>query len=138
MRVGNSVFVDSGAWIALAVSKDPLHARAAETWREIGIAGYAVHTSVPVIIESFTFLSRNTDQSIAMAWRESLAQMPRLKTLECTVEDLSDSWKYFERRDFHKLSAVDATSFVLMKKFGIRKAFAFDHHFASAGFSMVG
>jgi predicted nucleic acid-binding protein len=36
------------------------------------------------------------------------------------------------------LSAVDATNFVLMEREGIRVAFAFDHHFASAGFRLVG
>ena len=36
------------------------------------------------------------------------------------------------------LSAVDATSFVLMERTGIREAFTFDHHFASVGFRLVG
>jgi predicted nucleic acid-binding protein len=38
----------------------------------------------------------------------------------------------------HKLSAVDATSFVIMTQHDIRTAFAFDHHFAVVGFRMVG
>jgi predicted nucleic acid-binding protein len=33
---------------------------------------------------------------------------------------------------------VDATSFVLMKRLKLRRAFAFDQHFAQAGFQMVG
>ena len=45
---------------------------------------------------------------------------------------------YFARRDLHKLSAVDATSFVLMTRNKIRRAFAFDHHFAKVGFQLVG
>lgn len=36
------------------------------------------------------------------------------------------------------LSAVDATSFAIMEREGIRRAFAFDHHFAAVGFLMVG
>lgn len=36
------------------------------------------------------------------------------------------------------LSAVDAVSFVLMRRERIRTAFAFDHHFAAAGFRLVG
>jgi predicted nucleic acid-binding protein len=36
------------------------------------------------------------------------------------------------------LSAVDAISFVLMAQRRIRVAFAFDSHFAAAGFRMVG
>ncbi len=32
MRQGEAVFVDSGAWIALALSRDALHARTLEQW----------------------------------------------------------------------------------------------------------
>ena len=32
MRHGQAVFVDSGAWIALALSRDPLHEQAREQW----------------------------------------------------------------------------------------------------------
>jgi predicted nucleic acid-binding protein len=39
--------------------------------------------------------------------------------------------------DLHKLSAVDATSFAIMKRERIRLAYAFDHHFAAAGFRLV-
>ena len=37
-----------------------------------------------------------------------------------------------------KVSAADATSFVLMTKAKIRTAFTFDYHFATAGFRIVG
>jgi hypothetical protein len=43
-----------------------------------------------------------------------------------------------DHEDLHKLSAVDALSFVLMAERRIRVAFAFDGHFAAAGFRMVG
>lgn len=52
--------------------------------------------------------------------------------------DLNRAWSYFQRPDLHKLSAVDATSFVLMERERIRMAFAFDHHFVMTGFRMVG
>jgi predicted nucleic acid-binding protein len=32
VRTGELVFVDTGAWIALALTRDPLHARARATW----------------------------------------------------------------------------------------------------------
>ncbi|MSO34839.1 MAG: hypothetical protein EXQ50_12155 [Acidobacteria bacterium] len=54
------------------------------------------------------------------------------------TRDLERAWPYFERTDLHKLSAVDALSFVLMAERRIRVAFAFDAHFATAGFRVVG
>lgn len=63
-----------------------------------------------------------------MAWRVSLDGLPRFRLLECTRADLAKAWSYFERRDLHKLSAVDATTFVLMKREKLKIAFAFDVH----------
>ena len=60
------------------------------------------------------------------------------RLLACSAADLTQAWKYFERANLHKLSAVDATSFVLMSRARIRWAFAFDHHFAAVGFRLVG
>ena len=132
------VFVDSGAWIALALTRDPLHPRARATWEQLLGVGVRFHTSVPVVLETFTFLDRNAARNVALAWKDSLTTVPRLKVLPSTVKDLGQAWSYFDRPDLHKLSAVDAVSFVLMTQRRIRVAFAFDSHFATAGFRMVG
>ena len=138
MRAREAVFVDTGAWIALALTRDPLHARAVEAWEEIASERARLHTSVPVILETFTFLDRHARREVAIAWKDSLESVPGLRVLTCSVAEMADAWGYFVRRDLHKLSAVDATSFVLMARRKIRVAFAFDHHFASAGFRSVG
>ena len=138
MRSGELVFVDTGAWIALALTRDPLHPRAFETWARLAGTGAKLHTSASVVVETFTFLDRNTERNVALAWKDSLKVVPRLRVLPCTSRDLEQSWKYFERPDLHKLSAVDALSFVLMAQRRLRVAFAFDGHFATAGFRMVG
>lgn len=138
MRAGELVFVDTGAWIALALTRDPLHARASAAWARLASAGARLHTSASVVVETFTFLDRNTERKVALAWKDSLDAVPRLRVLPCTARDLEQAWKYFERADLHKLSAVDALNFVLMAERRIRVAFAFDGHFATAGFRMVG
>jgi predicted nucleic acid-binding protein len=137
VRRAERVFVDSGAWIALALVRDPLHGRARETWDRLHQASARTYTSVPVVLETFTFLDRNAAREAALAWQHSLATLRRLKILPCTREDLNKAWPYFERRDLHKLSATDAVSFVLMTRRRIRTAFTFDAHFAAAGFRIV-
>jgi len=137
MRQGEAVFVDSGAWIALAASRDPLHGRAREQWDELRSAGTKLHTSVPVLIETFTFLDRNANRDVALAWKQSLYRQRSVKILACELRDLDQSWDYFKRSDLHKLSAVDATSFAIMRRLRIRCAFTFDHHFAVVGFRMA-
>jgi predicted nucleic acid-binding protein len=137
MRRGEPAFVDSGAWIALALSRDPLHERAREQWQLLHDQAARLSTSVPVVIETFTFLERNANRDVALAWKDSIREAA-IKVLPCELRDLDQAWPYFRRKDLHKLSAVDATSFAIMTRAGIRMAFAFDHHFASVGFSLVG
>jgi predicted nucleic acid-binding protein len=137
MRHGQAVFVDSGAWIALALTRDPLHERARERWELLTGAGAKLHTSVPVVIETFTFLHRNANRDVALAWKDQIYRPGTVTLLPCEFADLEQSWDYFRRTDLHKLSAVDATSFAIMKRARIRIAYTFDHHFAAVGFRLV-
>jgi|SRR6516164_2760156 predicted nucleic acid-binding protein len=137
MRQGIAVFVDSGAWIALALSRDPLHIQAREQWDLLQGAGAKLHTSVPVVIETFTFLDRNANRDVALTWKEAVYKAGTVKIFTCELRDLEQSWDYFRRPDLHKLSAVDATSFAIMRRARIRLAYSFDHHFAMVGFRLV-
>src|SRR5262249_6914763 len=105
MRQGEAVFVDSGAWIALALSRDPLHAQAREQWDLLQGHGAKLHTSVPVVIETFTFLARNANPDVALAWKESIYAPSTVRILTCELRDLEESWECFRRADLHKLSA---------------------------------
>ena len=137
MRQREGVFVDSGAWIALALSRDPLHTQAREQWDLLHGSAAKLHTSVPVVIETFTFLDRNANRDVALTWKDSIYKPGTVKILPCELRDLEQSWEYFRRTDLHKLSAVDATSFTIMKRARIRLAFTFDHHFSAVGFRLV-
>jgi len=138
IRQGEAVFVDSAAWIALALSRDPLHLQAREQWELLQGAGAKLYTSVPVVIETFTFLDRNANRQVALAWKESISKPHIVTILACELRDLEQCWQFFKRADFHKLSGVDATSFSIMRRARIRLAYTFDHHFAVAGFKLVG
>ena len=138
IREREDVFVDTGAWIALALKGDPYHSRAIELWDAIRCEGARLHTSIPIVLETFTFLERNTDRSVALSWKDNLDKLRGLELLECTRQDFERAWPYFLRPNLHKLSAVDATSFAIMTRKKIRVAFAFDHHFAAVGFRLVG
>lgn len=138
MREGEAVFVDSGAWIALALSRDPLHEKARDIWTSLLDHGARLFTSIPVVMETFTFLDRNARRDVALRWNDSLGQLGRFEILSCNLDDLERSWSYFKRKDLHKLSAVDASSFAIMQREKLKIAFAFDHHFAVVGFRLLG
>jgi predicted nucleic acid-binding protein len=83
MRRGEAIFVDSGAWIALALSRDPLHAQAREQWELLMQAGARLHTSIPVVIETFTFLDRNAVRDAALAWKEAIYKPGSVRIQPC-------------------------------------------------------
>jgi predicted nucleic acid-binding protein len=93
--------------------------------------------SVPVILETFTYLQRKVSHDLAERWWVSLDEVQFLERVDCTVAELKAAMKYFGKKDLHKLSLVDATSFVLMRKHKLRVAFSFDTHFAAAGFRLA-
>ena len=107
-------------------------------WADITRHRAQVHTSVPVILETFTYWDRKANRSAALSRTDALKRVTGLWVLTRTERELPEVWKHVGREDLHELSAVDASSFALMHSRGIRSAFAFDHHFASAGFRLVG
>lgn len=137
IKPGELVFVDTGAWIALAVLSDPLHERARRGWERVLESGGKVRTSVPVVLETFTYLDRKGSRALATQWRERLEEVPRFEIFSATAIDLSKAWEWLGRPQFNRLGLVDATSFVLMRKERIKWALAFDVHFATAGFRCV-
>lgn len=137
IRAGERVFVDTGAWIALAIVRDSMHERARAIWTSLGEAGARPVVSVPVVLETFTYLQRKVAHELAERWWRSLEHVTFLERVECSSADLAAAMKYFARKDLHKLSLVDATSFVLMRKHKLRVAFSFDTHFAAAGYRLA-
>lgn len=137
IKSGEKVFVDTGAWIALAVVADPLHERALAAWREVLSSGAKLRTSVPVVLETFTYLDRKGSRGLATQWRERLDEVPRFEIYSATAADLVSAWGWLARPQFNRLGLVDATSFVLMRREHIKLALAFDVHFATAGFRCV-
>lgn len=133
IRTSERVFVDTGAWIGLAEVRDPYHERAVIFWDTLSRHGARIVTSVPVVIETFTFLDRRGSRELALRWRDGLQAIPRFQVLSCTRADLEAACKLLDRKDHERVSLVDAISFVLIRRERIRIAFAFDTHFAAAG-----
>lgn len=55
--------------------------------------------------------------------------------IDQSIDD--EAWALLEARPDKEWSLVDASSFVVMKHFGITEALTTDHHFTQAGFMRV-
>jgi uncharacterized protein len=131
------VFVDTGAFIALAITSDPYHHRAVACFEELQSANAQLLTSLHIRIETFTFLQRQVSLLVAETWLLAAEKLKNLRSIDATTADIAAAKGYFAK-GLHKLSLADALSFVVMKKAKCRRAFSFDHHFSSVGFHLVG
>lgn len=124
------IFVDTGAWFAVAVRNDPDHA-AAMAWLESNRE--PLLTTDYILAETATLL-RMRDKTLrghrlAVRVATSLLRGQAGALEKVTENDLQRALGVFRRYHDHLFSFVDCTSFVIMERLGIRQAFAFDSHF---------
>ena len=131
------LFVDTSAWYALALSKDPAHAPLARALRERVAKGVRVVTTNLVVAETHALLLRRVGRGPAEAFARVVRGSPNLvvgSTPDVETAALDEWIGRFADQDF---SLTDAVSFAVMAERGIREALTQDRHFATAGFVMV-
>jgi predicted nucleic acid-binding protein len=130
-------FLDASGWFAALSPKDQRFASAAPYYQSLlGGRGRIVTTNL-VIAEVHALLARASAE-VGVRFLDRVYADPRHETI-WTSRDLEraaiDRWlRPFLRVGF---SLTDAVSFEVMRAHGISRAFAFDQHFAAAGFELV-
>lgn len=124
------IFVDTGAWFAVAVRNDPDH-EAAMRW--LGRNREPLVTTDYVVAETATLI-RMRDKTarghrLAVRVASSILRQQAAILQNVTAADLQKALQVFRDYSDHLFSFVDCTSFVVMERLGIIHAFAFDSHF---------
>lgn len=130
------VFVDTGAWFALADRSDQCHSKAIDLFSNL-LPSRQLVTSNLVIAETQVLIRRNLGHDAAIRFLVNINESPRIQKVysdENLEETALGILKKFSDQDF---SFVDAVSFSIMKKGSIPEAFGFDSHFIVAGFSLL-
>jgi predicted nucleic acid-binding protein len=131
------IFVDTGAFIARYVRRDGHHTRARRVWTEIEKLRNACFTSNFVLDETFTLLGRQTSYSFAAERARALLGSKALTILRPDAEDELAALDLFARFADQEVSFTDCTSFALMRRHRLSRAFTFDRHFVAAGFEVL-
>lgn len=131
------LFIDSSAWIALADKDDLHHKEAASSYPSFFKNYKTLVTSNLVIAETYIVLLKELGHKAAIEFLERIKASPRILKI-CSNENIETEAegilvKYTDQ-DF---SYADTVSFVIMKRQKIRKAFCFDKHFLTAGFTNI-
>jgi uncharacterized protein len=126
------IFVDSSFWISIVARRETRHDAARALFERH--AGSPLVTSTDVRGETWTFLRYRYGHRAAVAFLDRLAAASNTRVAFVDERLHSEALRWVRARDERPYSFVDATSFALMRRLGIRDAFAFDGDFAAAGF----
>ncbi len=124
------IFVDTGAWFAVAVRNDPDHT-AAMRW--LARNREPLVTTDYILAETATLI-RMRDKTarghrLAVRLATSILREEAAILQDVTGQDLQQALDVFRDYTEHLFSFVDCTSFAVMERLGITHAFAFDRHF---------
>ena len=131
------IFVDSGAWFASQVVGDAHHKEAASALRGLIALPVVLVTTNHVGGETYTLLRLTRGHGACRKFLESLDRTRRLERIFVSQDLERRALAILDRSRDRDFSLVDATSFAFMRAERIRHAFAFDSHFAAAGFVRV-
>jgi predicted nucleic acid-binding protein len=131
------IFVDTGAWLALADEDDTHHKNAASVFPSLLKMCKGLVTSNFVIAESYILILKELGHNAAIDFVDKINSSPRIIRVYSTPDlerEAEEILKNYADQDF---SYTDAVSFAIMKRQKIKKAFCFDRHFQTMGFVRV-
>src|SRR5213592_1972864 len=131
-----SLFVDSGAWIALASARDLHHGEADSLFRIAATLRLPLLTTSLVVAEVHRFLLHRAGTAVAARVLDRLEGSPRLTVEFVRPEHHRAARKWLARLRDHPVSYTDAVSFAVMTARRCRTALSFDRHFQTAGFDL--
>lgn len=136
--MNKGVFVDTSAWIMLLNRSQSKHAEAKRIYGTL--ASSRLITTNLVLGETYTWLRIKSDSKTAHDYLTSLQRKKELGQLEIYFSDYDlelTAGLLLRKYADHPFSYADAVSLALMMKTGLQKAFAYDRHFITAGYTLI-
>ncbi len=132
------VLVDTGALIALSRSRDQYHEAAIRVARRHILAGGRFVGTTLILSEFYSHLlylrgARDAREVLTRLLNDPAHEW--IEVSETLIRDALDGW--LSRFADQEFSLVDAVSFEVMRREKLIDAFAFDHHFETAGFRLL-
>jgi uncharacterized protein len=126
-------FIDTSYFFARLVEKDQWHKRA----KKASAAHLSAVTSSLVINETVSLLQAKGMFSTALTFLRGVRTSTDIHIIYLDAVLQSEAWDLYARWGASGASAVDCTSFAIMRRLSIKKAFTFDQHFRAAGFEIL-
>jgi predicted nucleic acid-binding protein len=130
-----TTFVDTSAVLALLDADDPRHSDADAAWSELILSKERLVSSNYVLVELLAVLQRRLGMEAVRAIQGILVPLLDIEWIDTEVHGAA--METFLKASRRRLSLVDCTSFEVMQRREIRRAFAVDGHFPEHGFEQI-
>lgn len=128
-------FIDTSAFLAILDADDENHQNAKKKWEDFIYGEETLVCSNYVLIESFALIQNRLGMKAVEAFQEDVVPMLNIEWVDESQHQAGiSSMLTVNRRD---LSFVDCVSFDMMRRLGIKTAFAFDKHFKEQNFEII-
>jgi len=122
-----NIFADTGALYAVLDADDSNHTKAKRFWDEIINSDDILLCHNYILVETSALVLRRLGMEAVHVFEQDI--FPILRVIWVTKEVHSAAVSAHLMAGKRTLSLVDCVSFEVMRRTGVRKAFAFDRHF---------
>lgn len=130
-----NVFVDTSALLAVLDRSDERHGAARRTWAALLDGTHALLCHNYILVETSAVLTRRIGMEAVRIFEADVRPVLRLAWVTPEIHEAAVAAHLAARR--RALSLVDCVSFEVMRRTGLRSAFAFDPHFREFGYDTV-
>ncbi|MEA2512994.1 MAG: hypothetical protein QOJ59_2481 [Thermomicrobiales bacterium] len=127
-----AVFVDTGAYAALALTSDANHRRALATATALELRRAFLCTTNWVVAETYALILARAGRTAAISILDRFEQSPDL-IVRVAEDDERRAYEIVRHYQDKTFSLVDATSFAVMERLGMTETFTFTQY----GFRVV-
>jgi predicted nucleic acid-binding protein len=127
-----NIFVDTSAFLAVLDGSDKNHKAAKPFWERIISRGDVLLCHNCILVETSALILRRFGMEAVRVFEQDIIPILRIFWVTKEVHSAAVSAHLMAGR--RTLSLVDCVSFEVMRRTGVRKAFAFDRHFRDYGY----
>jgi predicted nucleic acid-binding protein len=129
------ILIDTAAFYALVDERDPNHGRATVTLERLQAASELLLTHEYVVVETAALVQRRLGIGALRQFLDDLLPLAQVAWVDEALHlEAREALLAAGRRT---VSLVDWTSFLVMRRQGVRRAFTFDPDFGAQGFEVV-
>ncbi len=129
------IFIDTSAFLSILNKGDNNHPMAKRLWKELLYSENVIVSNNYVLVESFALIQRRLGTEAVRVFQEDILPLINVEWVDESMHKSGVSALLTASR--RKLSLVDCVGFEIMRRLGIKTAFAFDPDFEEQGYKCI-